>query len=130
MLFRSEDRAKIFAPFAALKGYEDAIAAKQKIVVPRVNLSEEVKEYLDRQLGRITHLLEEGTHPIIRVVFFEKDHTVQKKQEDEEEKGQYIQFTGMVAKLDTTSGWIQIVDRKLQLKDICKIESEELEEKA
>ena len=24
-----EDRAKIFAPFAALKGYEDAIAAKQ-----------------------------------------------------------------------------------------------------
>ncbi len=27
---RVEDRAKIFAPFAALKGYEEAIAAKQK----------------------------------------------------------------------------------------------------
>lgn len=30
-----ENRAKIFAPFAALKGHEEAIAAKRRIVVPR-----------------------------------------------------------------------------------------------
>lgn len=60
-----EDRAKIFAPFAALKGYEEAIAAKQKIVVPRVELSEESKEDLDLQLGKIERLLANGQHPII-----------------------------------------------------------------
>ncbi|MDF2873269.1 MAG: hypothetical protein K0R05_4844, partial [Anaerocolumna sp.] len=79
-----QDRAKIFAPFAALKGYEEAITAKQKIVVPRIELSEESKEYLDLQLGKIEQLLMNGQHPIITVVYF------QKNKENKEDGGEYI----------------------------------------
>ncbi len=115
-----EDRAKIFAPFAALKGYEEAIAAKQKIVVPRIELSEEVKEYLDLQLSKIEQHLISGHHPIVTVVYFLKD------KHSSEEGGEYIQFTGMVAKLNQTSRMIQIVDKRLKLEDIYDIKSEEL----
>lgn len=116
-----EDRAKIFAPFAALKGYEEAIAAKQKIVVPRIELSEESKEYLDIQLGKIERLLPRGQHPIITVVFFQKDKV------SNEDGGEYIQFTGLVVKLDQTSRILQIVDKRLRLDDIYGIEGEDLD---
>lgn len=116
-----EDRAKIFAPFAALKGYEEAIAAKQKIIVPRIDLSEELKEYLDLQLSKIGRLLTEGQHPIITVVYFHKDKV------SNEEGGEYIQFTGMVAKYDQTSRILQIVEKRLRLDDICSIEGEDLD---
>ena len=116
-----EDRAKIFAPFAALKGYEEAIAAKQKIVVPRIELSEEVKEYLDLQLGKIERLLIKGQHPVITVVYFKKDKM------SNIDGGEYIQFTGLVAKFDLTSRILQIVEKKLCLDDIYGIEGEDLE---
>jgi len=48
-----EDRAKQFMPFAALKGYEEALRAKEKIVVPKVELSEDIKEVPDRKLQSI-----------------------------------------------------------------------------
>jgi hypothetical protein len=116
-----QDRAKIFAPFAALKGYEEAITAKQKIVVPRIELSEESKEYLDLQLGKIEQLLMNGQHPIITVVYF------QKNKENKEDGGEYIQFMGMVAKLDQTSRILQIVDKRMRLVDIYGIEGEDLD---
>jgi hypothetical protein len=116
-----EDRAKIFAPFAALKGYEEAIAAKQKIVVPRIELSEESKEYLDLQLGKIEKLLAKEQHPIITVVYFQKDKV------RNEDGGEYIQFTGMVAKFDQTSRILQIVEKRFRLEDIYRIEGEELD---
>lgn len=116
-----EDRAKIFAPFAALKGYEEAIAAKQKNVVPRTELSEESKEYLDLQLGKIERLLTKGQHPIITVVYFQKGKV------SNEDGGEYIQLTGMVARFEQTSRIIQIVEKKLRLDDIFSIESEDFD---
>lgn len=34
-----EDRAKQFMPFAALKGLPDALAARERIIVPKTELS-------------------------------------------------------------------------------------------
>lgn len=116
-----DDRAKIFAPFAALKGYEEAIASKQKIVVTRIELSEESKEHLDLQLSKIERLVTNGQHPIITIVYF------QKNKESKEDGGEYIQFTGMVAKLDRTSRILQIVEKRLRLEDIYGIEGEEID---
>ena len=42
MKMSQADRAKQFMPFAALKGYDDALRAKEKVVVPRKELSEEM----------------------------------------------------------------------------------------
>lgn len=118
---RIEDRAKIFAPFAALKGYEDAILAKQRIIVPRIELSEEAKEYLDQQLSQIERLLLGEKHPIITVVYFQMDKS------SIPDGGEYIQFTGMVAKIDFTSRILQIVEKRLRMEDIYGIEVEDLD---
>ena len=39
-----DNRAKQFVPFAAVKGYEEALRAKEKIVEEKIELSEERKE--------------------------------------------------------------------------------------
>ena len=48
-----EERAKQFLPFAALKGYPAALRRKEKIVVPKVEFSEDYQERLDRRLRQI-----------------------------------------------------------------------------
>lgn len=116
-----EERAKIFSPFAALKGHEEAITAKTKIVVPKIELSEEAKEYINLQLDKIKQLLSKGIHPIVTVVYFQMNFLIG------EEEGEYIQFTGVVSKLDQTSGILQVVDKKLRLENIYRIESKELD---
>ena len=40
-------RAKQFAPFAALKGFEEALREKERIIVPKVELYEEKKAEID-----------------------------------------------------------------------------------
>ena len=46
-----EERAKQFMPFAALKGYPEALRKKEKVVVPKKELSEEYQEELKTQTG-------------------------------------------------------------------------------
>lgn len=41
-----EQRAKQFAPFSALNGYEEALRAKEKTVVPKTELTEEEKNQI------------------------------------------------------------------------------------
>ncbi|MCH5259007.1 MAG: YolD-like family protein [Lachnospiraceae bacterium] len=96
-----EDRAKQFMPFAALKGLPDALAAKEKITVPKVELSEEMAEELDRKM----HMLTKGI--ITSVVYFHRD--------------EYIKITGMVARIDETGRLLQIVNTKIPFDDILKI---------
>ena len=59
-----EDRAKQFMPFAALKGYPEALRRKEKVVVPRAEVSEEYAEALDRKLRQVKK------NDIITVIYF------------------------------------------------------------
>lgn len=52
-----EDRAKQFMPFAALKGYPEALRKKEKIVVPKIELPEEYQEELDRNFDRLRKMM-------------------------------------------------------------------------
>lgn len=115
------DRAKIFAPFAALKGYEEAILAKQKIVIPRIELSEESREMLDLKMRRLLDFLRLHQHPILSIIYFTRTGTA-------EDEGEYIRFTGMVGKIDETSKILHIVDRKIPLHDIYNMEGEILDD--
>ena len=36
------DRAKLFAPFDALSGFREALREKERIIVPKIDLSEEI----------------------------------------------------------------------------------------
>lgn len=96
-----EDRAKQFMPFAALKSLPEALAAKEKIIVPRVELSEEMAEVLDRRM----HALTKGQ--IASVVHFHMD--------------EYIKTTGVVSRIDETCRLLQIVNTKIAFDDILEI---------
>lgn len=95
------DRAKQFMPFAALKGLPEALAAKEKILVPKIELSEEMATELDRKM----HLIKRGS--IVTVIYFQKE--------------EYLKLTGMVAKLEETSRILQIVNTKIAFDDILDI---------
>ncbi|MCR5144289.1 MAG: YolD-like family protein [Lachnospiraceae bacterium] len=93
-----QDRAKQFMPFAALKGYDEALRAKEKIVVDKVTLSPEKLDEIDTTM----HQIKIGM--VISVIYYFEN--------------QYIKKTGMVAKIDATSRFIQIVDTKIYFDDI------------
>lgn len=97
-----EQRAKQFMPFAALRGLPEALAAKEKVIVPRVELSEEMAAELDRKM----HMLKKGK--IATVVYFSKD--------------EYLKMTGMVARIDETARVLQIVNTVISFDDILDVE--------
>lgn len=112
------DRAKIFSPFSALKGFEEAIEKKNIIIKPRSELSEEEKLELDERFKTIERLLGAGEHPIVTVIYYKKD------KETKEDIG--LKKTGMVAKVDIEARYIQIVDEKINFEDLYSISGEML----
>ena len=96
-----EDRAKQFMPFAALKGYPEALAKKEKIVVPKVEVSEEYAQLLDQKLRKVTK------NDIITVVYFSD--------------GEYLKKTGMVSRIDETARILKVVNTKILFDDIYDI---------
>jgi len=95
------ERAKQFLPFAALKGLPEALAAKERITVPKAELSSEMAEELDRKM----HLLRCGC--IVTVIYFQQD--------------EYLKITGMIARIDVTCRLLQIVTTKISFDDIAEM---------
>ena len=101
-----ENRAKQFIPFAAVKGYEEALRAKEKIIVEKIELSEEKKAELDFKLHQINKM------DIITVVYFNK--------------GEYIRLEGVVSRLDTDARVLKVVNTKIPFEDIYELSGEKL----
>ncbi len=95
------DRASQFMPFAALKGFEEALKEKERIEVEKVLLSEESLEYLDYQLS----LLKVGD--LVTVIYFEK--------------GAYISRTGLVSRLKKDARYLTVVTTDISFDDIREI---------
>jgi len=96
-----EERAKQFMPFAALKGYPEALAKKEKIIVSKVEVSEEYAEELDRKLRQIKK------NDMVEIVYF-CNH-------------EYLRKTGMVSRIDVTARVLKIVNTKISFADIYDI---------
>ena len=96
------DRAKLFLPFDALKGFREALAEKERIVVPKTELSEDRKEELDRLL----HQIKPGD--IITVVYFHNE--------------EYVQLTGMLSRISLSGRTLSIVQTRISFADIYSIE--------
>ena len=64
------ERAKQFMPFDALKGLREALREKEKIIVPKIELSDYAKSILDRKLHQIEK------NDMLTVVYFEKGQYV------------------------------------------------------
>ncbi len=96
-----EDRAKQFMPFAALKGYPEALRQKEKIVVPRMEITEDYAEELDRKLQDIR------VNDEVTVIYFQKD--------------EYLKLTGIVSKIEKDNRSIKIVNTKIAFSDLYDI---------
>lgn len=95
------ERAKQFMPFAALKGYEEALKKKEKIVVPKMELTEDYAEVLDRTLQQLKK------NDIVTAVYFSN--------------GEYVRVTGMVSRIDVTSRVLKIVNEKILFDDLYEL---------
>ena len=102
----TEERAKQFMPFAALKGYPEALRKKEKIVVPKIELSEDSAQVLDRKLRQV------HKNDMITVVYFCKD--------------EYLKQTGMVSRIDTTARVLKVVNTRIGFDDILDVEGEKI----
>lgn len=96
-----QDRAKQFMPFAALKGYEEALRKKEKITVPKAELSEERGEELNRALRQIRK------NDMVTVIYFCE--------------GEYLKVTGMVSRIDGTARLLKVVDTKIPFEDLYEV---------
>lgn len=97
-----EERAKQFMPFAALKGYPDALRKKEKIVVPRVELSEEMARVLNEKMNRIQK------KDIVVVTYFYR--------------GEYLKMEGIVSRMDVNARILKVVNTSIPFDDILDVE--------
>lgn len=97
------ERAKQFSPFSPLKSLSKALAEKEKIRVPKREISDEKREEINKALINLK------TGEIVTVVYY-----------DETEQ-EYLQLTGMVAKVDIYKSILQIVAIKIRFEDIYDI---------
>jgi hypothetical protein len=104
-----EERAKQFMPFAALKGYSEALRRKEKIIVDKVQVAEDYAEELDHKLRQVRRM------DMITVVYFRK--------------GEYLKVQGMVSRIDPTARVLKVVQTKIPFGDILKVTGEHIKER-
>ena len=110
-----EDRAAQFSPFAALTGYDAAIAETARLTDQRVELDEYERQALNEKLQFISEHMKE--HPKISITYFIPDHC--------KEGGEYVTVTGNIKKLDDYEHRIVLMDgSRILMEDVIGIEDE------
>lgn len=104
------ERAKIFAPFSALKGYDTEIAGRQArlSLIPRPILSEERQEELSDKLRQ----LQKGM--AVEIACFQEDTA-------HRPFGVYAVLEGRVAGVDTFQRTITVDNKRIRLDDLLDI---------
>ena len=119
-------RAKIFAPFDALRGFGEAVASKRVLYEDRHELTECEKEKLDRQLAFLQKLQagrrQDGKAPVsVRVTFFQLCEDTQS--EDFRKKGTCRTVTGILRKADPLHRRIVLDSCSIDADDIVRIDT-------
>ena len=102
------ERAKLFMPFSPLKGYYDLIKEKEKLVVPKKDLSQDSKEELSYKLNQV------AVGMMIKIVHYHED--------------KYISTEGMVSKIDLNQRTLTIVKTQITIDDIIEIYGEKIKD--
>ena len=120
-------RAKIFAPFDALKGFNEAVSAKDVLYEDRIELNPEDSEELDRRLS-ILHNLTYNSR-MARTNRVQVSVTYYQPCQDKEHdaygmRGQYQTITGICWNVDAEVEQTITIDRiRLSLDDVIRIEA-------
>lgn len=97
------ERTKIFAPFAALKGLDEALAEKEKVRIPKKEISDDMAEEINRALKD----LKRGE--VVTVIYYDNTEM------------QYRQMTGEFIKIDKIKKNLQINDEIIDSEDLYNI---------
>ena len=95
-------RAAQFAPFAALRGYEDMVneETRKPELDHKRELSEDELRQLNQKLNRIMELTAVGEHPTVTFAVYEAD----KKKAG----GRYTEITDRVKRIDTVNRNVEL----------------------
>ena len=115
-------RAKIFAPFDALRGFQEAIRSRETEYRPRIILEEGPKQDLDRKLRLLARLTENGPalrryRPQARVTYF-----VPAEDPDRTGSGQYRTVSGPVTRADGLTHTLTADGLCIPFEDLLSIE--------
>lgn len=94
-------RAKQFMPFDALKGFREALTEKERIIVPKRDLSEEQKDELEQKIKQLKK------KEIITVEYFNNR--------------EYVQVTGVVTRIDEVNRTLDVVNTRIAFCDISNL---------
>lgn len=93
-----QDRAKIFLSFAALKGFEEALREKERIIVEKKTISEEMRLTISYRLSSLQK------RDMVKVVYFNN--------------GEYLEIQGLTSKIDPINQELTVVKTKINFNDI------------
>ena len=103
------DRAAQFAPFAALVGYDDAVAETARLTETRPELDEQEQGAINERLAYIADHIHE--QPEVRIKYFVPD--------EHKSGGAIIEVSGKVKKISATDGILMFADgNSLLIRDI------------
>ena len=105
---KNSERARQFMPFDALKGLKEEIKKREKIKVPKKELSADGIEMLEYKLQQI----KKGK--MIKVIYFFNN--------------EYLVLEGMVSNIDLIEHTLTIVKKKIPIKDIYDVSGEDIKE--
>lgn len=108
-----QNRAKIFAPYQALKGFSEAIHAKDTVFVPRLELAEYAQECLNRRLRQLRRW------DTVTVTWFQV-----KPGEADRDLGQYVTETGMVECVDPVFHVLLLGRQRIPMEEITELRGE------
>ena len=112
------DRAAQFAPFAALVGYDDAVAETARLTETRPELDEQEQRAINERLAYIADHIHE--QPEVRIKYFVPD--------EHKSGGAIIEVSGKVKKISATDGTIVLTDGcKIKTSDITNLSTWSIE---
>ena len=106
------DRAAQFAPFAALKGYEEELDEAIRVTDKKIELSDEQLNQLNQELNALKGIVKEL--PIIKVIYFVPD--------EKKSGGKYITIEKHVRKIDENKRRLVFADREIDFENVLQIE--------
>ncbi len=112
------DRAKIFASFDALRGFDEEIDKENILYAPYIYLSEDEKQLLDQVILIIDERIEKREEVRGRITYFIADGR-------SKDTGTVMEVSGVIKKLDKINGTIKIGDDIILVKNIYDINLED-----
>ena len=120
-------RAKIFAPFDALKGFNEAVSAKDVLYEDRIELLQEDTEELSRRLNILHNLTFNGRMARANQVQVTVTYYEPCSDENHEAfglRGQYKTITGICWNVDAEVGQTILIDKaRISLGNVLKIDT-------